>query len=262
VPGTKNGTRNGTKNGTNFGRFGTLVGTRGLWGKNKSFSADIGKNKEDLIYKIQIHSCKTDAVDDYVALAEQNIRQISENEDIPQKLIGSFRVWYGKQDEIIHIWQYEGGYAALDEAASKTADLDSYNKYRAERAQMLKQRTNQLLVQFNYMPDPIPRDGKNIYELRSYKLRSGTQGEWSFSWTQNGMKCRAKDEAVTGLFTNAGPLNIVHHLWCYEGMKHREVCRKDLWEYEAWSNHVRNTTPLIQDHESRILHPLPWSPLQ
>ena len=75
--------------------------------------------------------------------------------------------------KIIHIWQYEGGYAALDEAASKTADLDSYNKYRAERAQMLKQRTNQLLVQFNYMPDPIPRDGKNIYELRSYKLRSG-----------------------------------------------------------------------------------------
>ena len=87
---------------------------------------------------------------------------------------------------------------------------------------MLKQRTNQLLVQFNYMPDPTPRDGKNIYELRSYKLRSGrsilnrnrfvlnvfsgTQGEWSFSWTQNGMKCRAKDEAVTGLFTNAGPL--------------------------------------------------------
>ena len=41
-----------------------------------------------------------DAVDDYVALAEQNIRQISESEDIPQKLIGSFRVWYGKQDEV------------------------------------------------------------------------------------------------------------------------------------------------------------------
>ena len=123
--------------------------------------------------------------------------------------------------KVIHIWQYEGGYAALDEAASKTADLDSYNQYRAQRAQMLKQRTNQLLVQFNYMPDPTPRDGPNIYELRSYKLRSGsaidlevhfscdvlgTQGEWSFSWTQNGMKCRSKDEAVTGLFTNAGPL--------------------------------------------------------
>ena len=27
-------------------------------------------------------------------------------------------------------------------------------------------------------------------------------------------------------------------------MKHREVCRKDLWEYEAWSNHVRNTVSL------------------
>ena len=75
--------------------------------------------------------------------------------------------------KVIHIWQYEGGYAALDEAAAKTANLDSYNQYRAQRAQMLKQRTNQLLVQFNYMPDPTPRDGTNIYELRSYKLRSG-----------------------------------------------------------------------------------------
>ena len=28
-------------------------------------------------------------------------------------------------------------------------------------------------------------------------------------------------------------------------MKHRELCRKDLWEYEAWSNHVRNTVSLV-----------------
>lgn len=239
-----------------------LIGSRGLWGQNKSFSADIAKNKEDLIYKIQIHSCKPDAVEDYISLAEQNIQDISSNADIPQKLIGSFRVWYGQQDEIIHIWRYEGGYAALDAAAAKTAKLSEYNSYRSERAKMLKQRTNQLLVQFNYMPDPVPRTGNNIYELRSYKLRSGTQGEWSFSWTKDGMKCRSKEEAVTGLMTNAGPLNIVHHLWCYQGMKDREISRQNLWKYDAWSSHVRNTTPLIQDHESRILHPLPWSPLQ
>jgi len=76
------------------------------------------------------------------------------------------------------------------------------------------------------------------------------------------MKCKAKDEAVTGLFTNAGPLNLVHHLWCYDGMKDREEKRKAMWEYDQWSNHVRNTTPLIVDHETRILNPLPWSPLQ
>jgi len=75
--------------------------------------------------------------------------------------------------QVIHIWQYEGGYAGLDEAAKKTAAYAEYNEYRKERAKMLKQRTNQLLVQFNYMPDPLPRTGSNIYELRSYRLKSG-----------------------------------------------------------------------------------------
>ena len=43
---------------------------------------------------------------------------------------------------------------------------------------MLRQRTNQLLVQFAYMPDPEPilsKNENNVYELRSYKLKSGTQ---------------------------------------------------------------------------------------
>ena len=54
---------------------------------------------------------------------------------------------------------------------------------------MLRQRTNQLLVQFAYMPDPEPilsKNENNVYELRSYKLKSGTQGEWSYSWQNIG----------------------------------------------------------------------------
>jgi len=215
------------------------------------------------MYKIQIHAVKPDRVDDYIKLSEQHIAEVEANDEIPQKLIGSFRVWVGYQDEVIHIWQYEGGYAALDKAVA--ASKDKHSTFRAERAKMLRQRTNQLLVQFAYMPDPLPRpanNANNVYELRSYKLKSGTQGEWSYSWQNMGMKCRAKDEPVTGLFTNAGPLNLVHHIWRYDNMKAREQARKELWDYEDWSRHVRNTTPLIVDHESRILHPLPWSPLQ
>ena len=56
------------------------------------------------------------------------------------------------------------------------------NFFRAERATMLRQRTNQLLVQFAYMPDPEPilsKNENNVYELRSYKLKSGTQVTFS-----------------------------------------------------------------------------------
>ena len=179
------------------------------------------------------HNIKN-CVEDYIKLAEQHVADINNNDDIPQELVGSFRVWVGKQDEIVHIWKYNGGYAALDKAVAATKNewndyrdwvidyqvtlknyfLTSWNKQvhppkSTERANMLSQRTNQLLVQFAYMPDPEPlisKNENNVYELRSYKLKSGTQGEWSYSWQNIGMKCRQPNEAVTGLFTNAGPL--------------------------------------------------------
>ena len=39
-------------------------------------------------------------------------------------------------------------------------------------------------------------------------------------------------------------------------MKHREVCRKDLWEYEAWSNHVRNTVSHPRQIQFSIFKPI------
>ena len=85
-----------------------------------------------------------------------------------------------------------------------------------------------MLIQFDHMPDPTarvlkklkiskifnkhffkpnkPRDGKNIYELRSYKLKAGTIGEWHHNWANLGLRCRGHDEIVTGLFSNAGEL--------------------------------------------------------
>lgn len=36
---------------------------------------------------------------------------------------------------------------------------------------MLLSRKNQLLLEFSFWNEPIPRPGPNIYELRSYQLR-------------------------------------------------------------------------------------------
>ena len=67
-------------------------------------------------------------VEDYIKLAEQHVADINNNDDIPQELVGSFRVWVGKQDEIVHIWKYNGGYAALDKAVAATKN--EWNEYR------------------------------------------------------------------------------------------------------------------------------------
>lgn len=38
---------------------------------------------------------------------------------------------------------------------------------------MLRYRKNQILLPFNFWPAPVPREGKNIYEMRSYTLKVG-----------------------------------------------------------------------------------------
>lgn len=38
---------------------------------------------------------------------------------------------------------------------------------------MLLSRRNQLLLEFSFWNEPRPRQGPNIYELRSYKLKVG-----------------------------------------------------------------------------------------
>lgn len=51
---------------------------------------------------------------------------------------------------------------------SATQDFTAYRK---ERGKMLMSRRNQLLLEFSFWNEPVPRQGPNIYELRSYQLR-------------------------------------------------------------------------------------------
>lgn len=48
-----------------------------------------------------------------------------------------------------------------------------YLDFRKERSRMLLSRRNQLLLEFSFWNEPRPRQGPNIYELRSYKLKVG-----------------------------------------------------------------------------------------
>lgn len=133
----------------------------------------------------------------------------------------------------VHLWRYRGGYPALTEVMNKlrqneviiiiiiicscvvpslwswskvyrlVSDQD-FTKYRKERGKMLLSRRNQLLLEFSFWNEPVPRDGPNIYELRSYQLRvsptdrvmSGftTCSEWLLSRFTQWDSCPVKTE--------------------------------------------------------------------
>jgi len=108
--------------------------------------------------------------------------KIHEDKHYPCTLVGTWNTWYGEQDQAVHLWRYEGGYPALTEVMSKLRENQEFVEFRKARSNMLLSRRNQLLLEFSFWNEPVPRSGPNIYELRSYQLRPGTMIEWGNYW--------------------------------------------------------------------------------
>nr|XP_019574635.1 PREDICTED: protein NipSnap homolog 2 isoform X2 [Rhinolophus sinicus] len=135
-------------------------------------------------------------------------------------------------------------------------------EFRKARSNMLLSRKNQLLLEFSFWNEPVPRSGPNIYELRSYQLRPGTMIEWGNYWARAVRFRQDNNEAVGGFFSQIGQLYMVHHLWAYKDLQTREDIRNAAWHKHGWEELVYYTVPLIQEMESRIMIPLKTSPLQ
>ncbi|RXM95060.1 Protein NipSnap-like 2 [Acipenser ruthenus] len=138
----------------------------------------IAKKETSNLYKIQFHNVKPECLGAYNKICEDVLPSIHADKHYPCELVGTWNTWYGEQDQAVHLWRYDGGYPALTEVMSKLRQNKEFMEYRNERGKMLLSRKNQLLLEFSFWNEPVPRKGPNIYELRSYQLRPGTMIEW------------------------------------------------------------------------------------
>uniref|UniRef100_A0A8C0HLG4 Nipsnap homolog 1 n=1 Tax=Buteo japonicus TaxID=224669 RepID=A0A8C0HLG4_9AVES len=111
----------------------------------------------------------------------------------------------------VHLWRFSGGYPALMDCMNKLKQNKEYLDFRKERSRMLLSRRNQLLLEFSFWNEPLPRQGPNIYELRTYKLKPGTMIEWGNNWARAIKYRQENQEAVGGFFSQIGELYVVHH---------------------------------------------------
>ncbi|NXC96448.1 NIPS1 protein, partial [Certhia familiaris] len=140
-----------------------------------------------------------------------------------------------------------------------------YLDFRKERSRMLLSRRNQLLLEFSFWNEPQPRQGPNIYELRTYKLKPGTMIEWGNNWARAIKFRQENQEAVGGFFSQIGELYVVHHLWgkgchpwgtpglggsgcqprplstAYRDLQSREETRNAAWRKRGWDENVYYT---------------------
>lgn len=213
------------------------------------------------VHEIVLHKVKPEKVAEYVELIGEEYPQIAEDKDNNVHLVGSWKVEIGEADTFVHIWEYNG-YAGYHQTLNRLSTQKSYQKYATTLPNLITSRTHDLMQEFSFWPTSPPRSLGGIFELRTYTLHPGNLLEWEQHW-RRGLEARKNVmEGVGAWFTQVGSLNTVHHLWQFGDLRERQLAREASWSKKGWSETVHKTVPLIGKMQSRILVPLPWSPVR
>ncbi|KAL4783041.1 hypothetical protein BJX76DRAFT_368696 [Aspergillus varians] len=224
----------------------------------RSFSQVLARGK--YVHSIVFHEVKPDRVDEYVDLVGQWYPRMATTEENRVNLVGSWRTQVGDNETFVHIWEYQRyeGYHASLHNISRHPEFPAFDR---KLKSLIKSKKTSLMQEFSFWPTTPPRRLGGLFELRSYTLHPGNLLEWETHW-RRGLKARREVmEGVGAWFVQIGDLNTVHHLWQFANLEERKIRREQSWGIEGWAETVHKTVPLIQSMQSRILIPMPWSPV-
>ncbi|KAM0562722.1 hypothetical protein ACHAPJ_001559 [Fusarium lateritium] len=224
-----------------------------------SFSQVLARGK--YVHSIVLHEVKPDKVDEYVELVGKWYPKMANAPENKVNLVGSWRTEVGDCDTFVHIWEYQK-YEGYHQSRYSITHHPEFNEFNSKLKGLINSKNISLMQEFSFWPTTPPRSLGGIFELRSYTLHPGNLLEWETHW-RRGLKARREVmEGVGAWFVQVGDLNTVHHLWQFANLEERRARREQSWQVEGWSDTVHKTVPLIQSMKSRILVPMPWSPVR
>ncbi|KAI8957478.1 NIPSNAP-domain-containing protein [Daldinia sp. FL1419] len=223
-----------------------------------SFSAVLARGK--YVHSIVFHEVLPDKVDEYVELVGKWYPRMATLEENKVHLVGSWRTEVGDCDTFVHIWEYQR-YQGYHQSLNSISTHPDFAEFDKKLKTLIKSKNTSIMQEFSFWPTTAPRQLGGLFELRSYTLHPGNLLEWETHW-RRGLKARRQVmEGVGAWFVQIGDLNTVHHLWQFANLEERKVRREESWKQEGWAETVHKTVPLIQSMKSRILVPMPWSPV-
>ncbi|CAD5214448.1 unnamed protein product [Bursaphelenchus okinawaensis] len=214
----------------------------------------------EVVYEIQTHDATTGNKEGYLKAYDTYSKE-AQSTNPGLKLVGSFQVVYGNQDQFVHLWRYAKGWADVDQQV-RSLTQGSLRSADTDVAKLCTRRRNVLTKPFSYWGEPKERDPSHIYDMRTYVLKPGTMIEWGNAWARGITYRREHNQDVGGFFSQVGQLYMVFHFWAYKDMVHRNHTRHDTWSKPGWDVNVQYTVPLIKKMNSKILVPTPLSKLQ
>ncbi|TDZ20028.1 Protein NipSnap-like protein 1 [Colletotrichum orbiculare MAFF 240422] len=223
-----------------------------------SFSQVLARGK--YVHSIVFHEVKPDKVDEYTELVGNWYPRMASMPENKVHLVGSWRTEVGDCNTFVHIWEYQR-YQGYHESIHNIGSHPEFSEFDKKLKGLITSKKTSLMQEFSFWPTTPPRQLGGIFELRSYTLHPGNLLEWETHW-RRGLKARREVmEGVGAWFVQIGDLNTVHHLWQFANLEERKIRREKSWSVEGWSETVHKTVPLIQTMKSRILIPMPWSPV-
>ncbi|KAF5281897.1 hypothetical protein FQR65_LT14481 [Abscondita terminalis] len=217
---------------------------------------------KEIVYALQTHNFRPDSREKYIKNFKNKVDWMHSKMPDNVELSGSWTVSVGDQDQALHLWKFIGGFETIDLANNLFSVDEDYQKLNSEESKLVRSRHLQYLLAFSYWPAVKPRQGNNIYEIRSYALKPGTMIEWGNNWARAINYRQNNNEAYAGFFSQIGRLYNVHHIWCYEDLNARKETRESAWRSPGWDECVAYTVPLIREMHCRILNPTSFSPTQ
>ncbi|KAJ5240430.1 uncharacterized protein N7469_002021 [Penicillium citrinum] len=234
--------------------------------KGQKFDKELARSSSQVlergkyVHSIVMHDVKPNKVDEYVDLVGQWYPRMANIEDNRVNLVGSWRTQVGDNDTFIHIWEYQR-YEGYHSSLHKISEQPGFREFDNKLKSLIKSKKTSLMQEFSFWHTTPPRRLGGLFELRTYTLYPGNLLEWESHWCRSLSSRREVMEGVGAWFVQIGDLNTVHQLWQFANLEHRRICREKSWGHDGWAETVYKTAHLTQTMQSRILIPMPWSPV-
>ncbi|KAJ3401798.1 hypothetical protein HDV05_000265, partial [Chytridiales sp. JEL 0842] len=203
------------------------------------------------VHELQTHNVKPEAWDDYVGLISETYPRIAEDPKFQVKLYGSWATEIGPLDQAVHIWEYNH-YPGYEDTTSMLKTDPTYQKFLKKMRPMLRERQNQMMLEFDFWMNSGPAIHNGIYELRTYQLKPGRMLEWATEWEKGLGARKAYVQPVGAWFSQIGDLHIANHMWVYPNLQVRKEMREACWKVDGWAKTVYNTVRMVDHMECRI----------
>jgi len=202
-----------------------------------------------MIYEMRIYTVPPRGVPEYY----EKFGEIFEKRQALSRLVGIFNAEFGDLNRVMHIWEYKNA-AHREETREKAL---GYDWWPPPTGHLLRKQVTKLMTTPAFLPEPRLGEFGGVYEVRTYTLFPGKQGEMAKLWEPNIAAREELSPLAAAFMTESGMLNEWIHIWAYKDPVHRNEIRTKTRDMPNWPS--PGSLALIESQKSELWIPGPYS---